>query len=126
MKKLVSLLMVLVLAACILPGAVAEEQEGYPAVVEGIDFGGKTLYISPFYAQDPRSEDPDEDQQAQYDYWDWIMSTYNVNVVYEQVGTWGDNQTPEIQNFLSKGDTSELRMFIVPSGFVGNPIANGW
>ena len=130
MKKLISLLLVLTLMACLLPAAVAEAPEGYPEVVEGIDFGGKTLYISPYFEQmdiNPakRAEDPDEDQQATYDYEDWIMKTYNVNVVFEQVGSW-EGQLAEIQNFLSKGDTSELRMFIVPSGFVGNPIANGW
>ena len=95
MKKLISLILVLSLMACILPAAVAEAPDGYPEVVEGIDFGGKTLYISPFYEQmdiNPakRDENPDEDQQATYDYEDWIMKTYNVNVVFEQVGTWGD------------------------------------
>ena len=126
MKKLVSLLMVLVLVACILPGAVAEEQEGYPAVVEGIDFGGATLHICPYWAPSPRVEDPDEDTQAQYDLRDWIMETYNVNIVEEQVGDWGDAQIQEIQNFLAKGDTSDLRLFIIPGGFLGKPMANGW
>ena len=28
-------------------------------------------------------------------------------------------QVEEIQNFISKADTSELRIFIMPGGFVG-------
>jgi len=126
MKKLVSLLLVLMLAACMLPTAVAEEHEDYPEVVEGIDFGGKTLYISPYWAQPARQEDPDEDTKAQYDFQDWIMETYNVKIEYQQVGDWGESQVQEIQNFLSKADTNELRIFIMPPGFVGKPMANGW
>ena len=125
MKKLVSLILVLALAACLLP-AMAEETDGYPQVVEGIDFGGATLYINPYWNPTGRVEDPDEDTQAQYDFQDWIMKTYNVNIVEAQVGDWGMPQVEEIQNFISKADTSELRIFIMPSGFVGKPMANGW
>ena len=125
MKKLVSLLLVLMLAAAFIP-AVAEDAEDYPAVVEGIDFGGATLYINPYWAPPGRSENPTEDEEKQYAYQDWIMETYNVKIVEEQLGNWGDSQVEEIQNFISQGDTGVLRMFIMPPGFVGNPMANGW
>lgn len=126
MKKLVSLLLALMMVLAAVPVLAEETPEGYPETAEGIDFGGATLYINPYWTPPGRVEEPDEDQQAQYDWQDWIMKKYNVNIVEEQLGNWGDPQVEEIQNFISKGDASELRIFIMPPGFVGNPMANGW
>lgn len=124
MKKLVSLLLVLMLAACIVP-SFAEEDE-YPEVVEGIDFGGATLYINPYWKDPGRVENPDEDVQKQYDFRDWIMETYNVNVVYEQMGDWGESQIEEIRKVLEAKDADTYRVIQMPMGFVGNPMANDW
>lgn len=125
MKKLVSFLMALMMVALLVP-SLAESPEGYPEVVEGIDFGGATLYINPYWSPTPRSEDPDEDQALTYAYQDWIMDTYNVKIVEEQLGNWGDAQVEEVQNFISSADGTEYRLFIMPPGFVGNGMANGW
>jgi ABC-type glycerol-3-phosphate transport system substrate-binding protein len=46
--------------------------------------------------------------------------------VEEQLGGWGDSQVEEIQKFISKCDANEYRLFIMPPGFVGKPMANGW
>ena len=125
MKKLLALLLAVMMAAlCV--SALAEETEDYPEVVEGIDFGGATLYINPYWTPPGRVENPDEDQQAQYDFQDWIMETYNVKIVEEQFGNWGDPQVEEIQKFISTGNSNEYRIFIMPPGFVGKPMANGW
>ena len=126
MKKLVSLLLALMMVLAAVPVLAEETPEGYPEVAEGIDFGGATLYINPYWTPPGRVEEPDEDQQASMTRKDWMMETYNVNVVEEQLGNWGDPQVEEIQNFISKGDASELRIFIMPPGFVGKPMANGW
>ena len=125
MKKLVSLLLaVMMLAVC--AASLAEVPEGYPEVIEGLDFGGATLYINPYWAPPGRVDTPNEDLQAEYDYKDWLMETYHVTVVEEQLGGWGDSQVEEIQKFISKGDANEYRLFIMPPGFVGKPMANGW
>ena len=42
MKKLVALLLAVMMLSAM---ALAEAPEGYPAVVEGIDFGGATVTI---------------------------------------------------------------------------------
>ncbi|MBR2661916.1 MAG: extracellular solute-binding protein [Clostridia bacterium] len=124
MKKLVSLLLVLMLAACIVP-SFAEEDE-YPEIVEGIDFGGATLYINPYWAEPDRVENPDEDVQAMYDFRDWIMKAYHVNIVYEQLGGWGDSQVEEIRNIIDQKDSNTYRVILMPMGFVGSPMANSW
>ncbi len=124
MKKLVSLLLVLMLAACIVP-SFAEEDE-YPEVVPGIDFGGATLYINPYWQQPDRVADPDEDVQMGYDFQDWIQETYNVKVVYEQLGDWGESQVEEVRNIVSQADKDTYRVILMPMGFVGSPMANDW
>ena len=70
MKKI----MALVLAAMLLLGccsfAAAEElPEGYPEVIEGLDFGGQTVYIYDWWSSDDaehstRKADPDESSTA--------------------------------------------------------------
>ena len=87
MKKIISL----VLAAMLLLGccsfAAAEElPEGYPEKIEGLDFGGQTVYIYDWWSSDDaehstRKADPDEEEQLLYDYRDWLEATYNVKIV---------------------------------------------
>ncbi len=58
MKKLLALILAaLMLLAC--TAALAEEAE-YPEVVEGIDFGGKTIYIYDYWtaSRSPRATGP--------------------------------------------------------------------
>ena len=120
MKKLVALLMaVLMLLASV--AALAEAPEGYPEVVPGIDFGGQTIYIYDYWsASSERAAEPTEEQQAQYDYRDWIEATYNCHVVQIAKGDWGSNAT-ELVNFVAAGDASTLCFFILPPAFVGGP-----
>ena len=78
MKKLVALLLAVMMLSAM---ALAEAPEGYPAVVEGIDFGGATVTIYDYWSgEGARVADPTEEQQAQYDYRDWLMETYNVKI----------------------------------------------
>jgi len=121
MKKLVALLLAaMMLVACI--PALAEQPEGYPEVVEGIDFGGADLVINYYWNPDPRKEEPSEEEQAQYDYRDWIMETYNVNVVEQQKGDWTTN-VQELTNFCTTPDGT-LCVYVLPPDFVGTPMAN--
>ena len=122
MKKLVALL----LAAMMLSGivALAEAPEGYPEVVPGIDFGGATVTIYDYWSgEGKRAEEPTEEQQAQYDYRDWLMETYNVVIEQKQGGDWG-TCAEEMINFNNTPDGS-LRAYIIEPGKVGSLVANG-
>ena len=85
MKKI----MALVLAAMMLTACCSALAE-YPAVVEGIDFGGASVWVADYWTGSrDRVAEPTEEQQAQYDYRDWINETYNVDVYQLQDGDWG-------------------------------------
>ena len=121
MKKLFALLLAAMLLLTSV-AALAEAPEGYPEVKEGIDFGGATLYIDYYWTPDARKADPTDDEQARYDYRDWIMETYNVKVEERQGGDWGSIST-ELVNFVGAPDGS-LRIMVLPPDFVGGPMAN--
>ena len=122
MKKLVALLMAaMMLLASV---AMAEAPEGYPEVVPGIDLGGATIYILDYWSGDgARAAEPTEEQQAQYDYRDWIMATYNCTIIQKQGGDWG-TCAEEMINFVSAPDGS-LRAYIIEPGKVGSLVSNG-
>ena len=121
MKKLLAMLLAaLMLLACV--SAFAEEAE-YPEVVEGIDFGGADIYIYDYWTPtEERQAEPSEETQAQYDYRDWIMETYNCTIHQIAKGDWGSNVT-ELTNFCTAPDGT-LCLYILPPDFVGTPMAN--
>ena len=121
MKKLLALILAaLMLLAC--TAALAEEAE-YPEVVDGIDFGGAAIYVYDYWtASDERKAEPTEEEQAQYDYRDWIMSTYNCEIHQIAKGDWASNVT-ELTNFCTAPDGT-LCLYILPPDFVGGPMAN--
>ena len=121
MKKLVALLLAVMMLSAM---ALAEAPEGYPAVVEGIDFGGATVTIYDYWSGDgARAAEPTEEQQAQYDYRDWLMETYNVVIEQKQAGDW-NTCAEEMINFVSAPDGS-YRAYIIEPGKVGSLVANG-
>ena len=122
MKKLFALLVsAVMLLTC--AAVLAEAPEGYPEVKEGIDFGGQTIYIYDYWsASSERAADPTDEQQAQYDYRDWIEATYNCKVVQIAKGDWGSNAT-ELANFVAAPDGT-LCVFILPPDFVGGLLGN--
>ena len=122
MKKLVALLLAAMMLMVSI-AALAEAPEGYPEVVEGIDFGGQTIYVYDYWsASFERAAEPTEEQQAQYDYRDWIEATYNCKIVQIAKGDWGSNAT-ELVNFVGAPDGT-LCLFILPPDFVGGPMGN--
>ncbi len=107
-----------------LEAAVPSVPEGYPEIVPGIDLGGKTVTIYDYWSGDgARAEEPTEEQQAQYDYRDWIMATYNCVVEQKQAGDW-NTCAEEMINFVSAPDGS-YRAYIVEPGKVGSLVTNG-
>ncbi len=123
MKKIVALLLAaMMLLACL--SALAEVPEGYPEIIEGLDFGGETVYIYDWYSTGERAEEPTDDQQLQYDYWDWLEETYNVKIVETTLGTW-DGMVSELQNIVTNQDNSKLCIIGISGGFIGPALANG-
>ena len=123
MKKILALVLtaMMLLVCC---SALAEAPEGYPAVKEGIDFGGKSVWIADYWTgSKDRVADPSEEQQAQYDYRDWINKTYNVDVYQLQDGDWG-TCAEQMINFTQTPDDT-LRIYIIEPGKVGSLVANG-
>jgi hypothetical protein len=119
MKKLVALLLSAMML-CVCCAALAE----YPAVVEGIDFGGAEVQVLDYWSGDgARNANPTEEQAAQYAYRDWINATYNVNIHQLQGGDWG-TCAEEMINFTGTPDGS-LRLYIIEPGKVGSLVANG-
>ncbi|MBO7662534.1 MAG: extracellular solute-binding protein [Clostridia bacterium] len=123
MKKVLALVLaaMMLLVCC---GALAEAPEGYPAVVEGIDFGGADVTIYDYWSgEGARKTDPTEEEQLQYDYRDWINATYNVNLSQKQDGDWGSNAT-QMTNFTTSPDGS-LRLYIIEPGSVASLVSGG-
>ncbi len=122
MKKLVAMLLsLMMLLVCV--GAYAEAPEGYPEIVPGIDFGGAQIYVYDYWtASAERVAEPTDEQQAQYDYRDWLEATYNCKITQIQKGDWESNVT-ELINFTTAPDGT-LCLFILPPDFVGTPMAN--
>ena len=122
MKKLVALVLAAMMLLACMP-VLAEAPEGYPAIVEGVDFGGAEVFVYDYWtADDSRKDDPNEEEQAQYDYRDWLMETYNVKIRQIQKGDWTTN-VQELTNFCTAPDGT-LCLYILPPDFVGTPMAN--
>ena len=121
MKKLFALLLAVMMLLS--ATALAEAPEGYPEVKEGIDFGGAEIFVYDYWTGSAdRKEDPNEEEQAQYDYRDWIMETYNCKITQIQKGDWETN-VQELINFCTAPDGT-LCLYILPPDFVGQPMAN--
>jgi len=124
MKKLVALLLAVMMLS-VSAMALAEAPEGYPEVVaEMVQAEKLELTIYDYWSgEGARAEEPTEEQQAQYDYRDWIEATYNVKIHQKQGGDWG-TCAQEMINFTSAPDGS-LRAYIIEPGKVASLIDNG-
>ena len=123
MKKTLVLLLALVF---VFASVAMAEQEGYPEVVEGIDFGGATISIYDYWTGSAEREaDPDDETAALYAFRDWMEETYNCKLVQIAKGDWASN-VEELVNFVNAGQASELCLYILPPDFVGSPMANDY
>ena len=120
MKKLVALLLAVMMLSAM---ALAEAPEGYPAVVEGIDFGGRTVTIYDWYWTG-RNDEPTTEEEDLYAYQDWIQETYNVKV--EQVGDAYDwaQSINYLTDYVMNPDPTKLAIFTMPQDFIGPAIKN--
>ena len=132
MKKITALVLAAILALACFSFAAAEElPEGYPAIIEGLDFGGQTVYIYDWWSKDDenhstREAEPDEDTQKLYDYRDWLEKTYNVKIVNCAWDKGGWQESPqELANMVNDGKADQLCLIIIDPNFTGGPLANG-
>ncbi|MBQ6233973.1 MAG: hypothetical protein IJJ80_10770 [Clostridia bacterium] len=128
MKKFLALVLVaMMLLPCI--GAMAQEvPEGYPEIIEGLDFGGATIWIYDWWSSDDenhsaRTAEPDEETAALYAYRDWLEKTYNCKIVEAALSDWAGNPT-ELQNMVMNGDNSKLCIIAVACDFAHGPLTN--
>lgn len=118
MKRALALLLsVLTLLTC-LPVASAAQ---YPAVRidpqtgKPYDLEGRTIYIYDYWSgEGERDSEPNAEQQATYDYQDWLMKTYNCTIIQKQKGDWLTNGN-EFSAFVNEPDGS-LCVFIIEPG----------
>ena len=110
MKKIMALVLAaLMLLGCCSFAAAEELPEGYPAIIDGLDFGGKTVYIYDWWSNDDvdhstRVADPDEDTVLLYEYRDWLEATYNVKIVNTAWDKGGWQESPqELANMANAG-----------------------
>ena len=127
MKKIMALILaaMMLLACC---SALAEVPEGYPEIIEGLDFGGATIYIYDWWSSDDenhsaRTSEPDEETALLYAYRDWLEETYNCKIVETALSDWAGNPA-ELANMVMNGDNSKLCLVAVASDFAGTPLAN--
>lgn len=121
MKKLLAMLLATMLLVACAP-ALADEVVAYPEVVEGVDFGGQTVYIYDWWSNPARKAEPTEREQATYDYLDWLMETYNCKIVRDCDGTYS-TISQQFINFCGAPDGS-LRIYMIPSAYVGSAMSN--
>jgi len=125
MKKIMALVMAAVmLLACCSFAAAEDIPEEYPEIIEGLDFGGATVHIYDWYSTGTRAEEPTDEQQAQYDYWDWLQETYNVKFDENTLSDWA-GMVSALQEIVTNADASELRIVGVSGGFCGPVLVNG-
>ena len=132
MKKIIALVLAaMMLLGCCSFAAAEELPEGYPEIIEGLDMGGKTVYIYDWWSRDDaehstREADPDEDTQKLYEYRDWLEKTYNVTIVNCAWEKGGWQESPqELANIVNDGKADDLCLIIIDPNFAGGPLANG-
>ena len=127
MKKLVALILAAVMMT-VCCAALAEAPEGYPEIKEGIDFGGKDVYIYDYWTGTDWIEnntDLTDEQQLTYDYRCWLQDTYNVKIHTIQNGDWGTCAQVMIDFVTNGGEDDKLAYFIVEPGKIGSLMTNG-
>ena len=128
MKKIIALVMAAMMLLVSCSFALAEVPEGYPEIIEGLDFGGQTIWIYDWWSSDDenhsaRTSEPDEETALLYAYRDWLEETYNCKIVETALSDWAGNPS-ELANMVMNGDNSKLCLIAVASDFAGTPLAN--
>jgi len=131
MKKLVALFLALaMLCTCCMAIAEDAKPEGYPEIRTDengnpIDLGGMEITVYDYWSgTGERAAEPTEQQQAEYDYKDWLMETYNFKYTQKQGGDWSTN-VEECMKFAGTPDGT-YRMYLLPPEDAPTLVANGY
>ena len=124
MKKFLSLVLAaaMLLTVC---GALADETL---AKLDGVDFGGKDVYIYDYWTGTDWAEQNtnlSDEQQLTYDYRKAIEEKANVKVHTIQNGDWNTCAQVLIDFVAAGGEDDKLAMFIVEPGKIGSLMTNG-
>ena len=124
MKKLVALLLVAMML-CTCMAALAETPEGYPEVVEGLDFGGAKVYFYDYWSQSSKepTQNPTAETEARDAYRAWLMETYNVDIEAVALSDWGGILGAMTDIYGAGADVAPLATFSIPPDFVGGPLS---
>lgn len=129
MKKLVALFLALAMLCACCAALADEVPDGYPEIRKNadgntIDLGGMEITVYDYWSgTGDRAAEPTEEQQAEYDFKDWLMETYNFKYKQVQGGAW-DTNVQECINFTSAPDGS-YRMYLLPPEDAPTLVANG-
>lgn len=124
MKKIIALVLAAMMLLSVCSAFAADVPEGYPEIIEGLDFGGQTVYIYDWYSSGEREAEPDEEMQMTYDYRDWLEATYNCKLVEVKLTGWAEMIT-ELTNMVMNKDNSKLCILGLAGDFIGPALANG-
>lgn len=120
MKKLISLFLALAMLLSVASFAMAEAEvpEGYPALIKDangnvVDLGGMQVVVTDYWspADGARPEITDAAAEAQWEYRDWAMKTYNFTMIQKSDGDWGTNPQTLLDFINTQGE--ENRMMIM-------------
>ena len=120
-QKMTTFILVLmgIMIACFgMAYAVPQVPEGYPEVIEGLDFGGAEVFIYDWWSGEGREAEPTEAQQRRYDYEDWLQETYNVKITRKALSDY-DGMLEAIEKKVDTQDDSELCIVAVENGRAG-------
>lgn len=129
-RKIVWCLLACVLLAGIAAASAESTPEGYPAVREGINFGGMDVYIydwwtSPDYWNAYDESTASDEEIARHAYLVWLQDTYNVHIHAIARGDWG-SAAQEMIDFAEKGgERDKLALFTERSDSVLSIIQAG-
>ena len=128
MKRKICFVTLFVLLATLLCGgwltASAEVPAGYPAIIEGLDFGGAEVFIYDWYSSGERVANPNPETQKRYDYIDWLQSTYNVKIREATLSDWA-GMTEALTDMVAAHDSSRLCIVTLSGGFAGKALTDG-
>ena len=101
--------------------------EGYPDIIEGLDFGGETIWIYDWWSNDDenhssREMNPDADTQKLYEYRNWLEETYNCRIVETALSDWAGNPD-ELNSIVQNQDSSKLCVIAVASDFISGTLS---
>ncbi len=131
MKKLISLFLALVMMLSVCSFAVAEDvPEGYPEIIKDangntIDLGGMQIVVTDYWsaADGTPAEPTNSAAEAQLEFREWCMKTYNFTMIQKSDGDWAANPQSLLDFINTQGE--ENRVMIMRPDSVSTAMNGG-